>query len=44
MSKHPYEDYEGTKLWNTIWECIDKLSKNSDIREYSQRIYSRLYL
>lgn len=44
MRNHPYEEYENTDLWNTIWMAIDDLVKNQDLKERTPRAYIVGYL
>ncbi|KWZ81049.1 MAG: hypothetical protein LKH78_08105 [Weizmannia coagulans] len=44
MRNHPYEEYENTDLWHTIWMAIDDLVKNQDLKERTPRAYIVGYL
>ncbi|WP_078410753.1 hypothetical protein [Priestia abyssalis] len=41
---HPYEQFEGTPLWETINKGIDDLVENNDIEETTRREYIVGYL
>jgi hypothetical protein len=41
---HPYKEYEGTELWNIIWNCIEDLVENDDLEENTAREYIVGYL
>ena len=36
---HPYEQFEGTPLWETLNKGINDLVENSDIEETTRREY-----
>lgn len=44
LRTHPYEEYEGTKLWKSIDKAIGKLVKNGDLCEQTGRQYIVGYL
>ncbi len=41
---HPYQAYEGTKLWRSIDKAITSLVKNGDLSEQTRREYIVGYL
>ena len=41
---HPYQEFEGTKLWKSIDKAITKLAKNGDLCEQTGRAYIVGYL
>lgn len=41
---HPYEQFEGTPLWEAINKGIDDLVENNDIEETTRREYIVGYL
>ena len=43
--KHPYEEYEASRLWEFVKSSIEDLVENNDIELfYSDRVYCRSYL
>ena len=43
--KHPYEEYEASKLWMNVKSSVEDLVENNDIITFnSDRVYRRLYL
>lgn len=41
---HPYEQFEGTPLWEAINKGLDDLGENNDIEETTSREYIVGYL
>lgn len=41
---HPYRRFEGSPAWKVIWESIDHLAANQDLRESTRREYIVGYL
>lgn len=41
---HPYKQFEGTPLWETVNKGIDDLVENNDIEETTRREYIVGYL
>ena len=42
--KHPYKEYETSKLWKIVKSSIEELVENNDIDFYSDRVCCGLYL
>jgi hypothetical protein len=37
--EHPYQRFEGSPEWKAIWESIDQLVTNRDLKETTRREY-----
>ena len=41
---HPYEEFEGTPLWDSLAKAVCELVENDDILERTERVYIVGYL
>jgi G:T/U-mismatch repair DNA glycosylase len=41
---HPYQKFENTPLWRTVYKAVDDLVENGDIEEKTHRNYVVGYL
>lgn len=43
-SKHPYEEFESSRVWKILDKAIRELVENEDIKETTKRVYIVGYL